>query len=129
MLSPLGFLLFMMVMFWAAMGLEKARSTSRERAGWTGPHKANTRYAITARYLGLAVLGAVVFLGGWSGPVADGAWWTLVKAAVLIVIASMFAAAMPRASDTDVARAIRNHWLPLAAINLVVVAAVMEVMA
>ncbi len=128
-LSPLGFVLFMLVMYWGSTGLAKVRTTSREREGWPGPHSSIGRFAVATRFLGLAVLGAVVFLGGWSGPVADGAWWTLLKAYILVAVASLFAAAMPRPSTTETARAVRNHWLPLAALNLVVIAAIMEVMA
>jgi NADH-quinone oxidoreductase subunit H len=87
------------------------------------------RFAVATRFLGMAVLGSVVFLGGWAGPVAEGAWWTLLKAYVLVAVASMFAAAMPRPSQAGTARAVRNHWLPLAALNLVVVAGILEVMA
>ena len=128
-LSPLGFILFMLVMYWGSTGLARVRANSREREGWPGPHRSIGRFAVSARFLGLAVLGAVVFLGGWSGPVADGAWWTLLKAFILVAVASMFAAAMPQPSTTQTARSVRNHWLPLAALNLVVIAAIMEVMA
>ena len=128
-LAPLGFLLFMLVMFWESMRLSRVRSTSRVLEGWPGPHMAIGRSAVAARYFALGILGALVFLGGWSGPVADGAWWTLTKAYILVIVASMFAAAVPLATPEGTARAVRNHWLPLASLNLVVVAAIMEVMA
>ncbi len=128
-LAPLGFLLFMLVMFWESMRLSRVRSTSRVQEGWPGPHMAIGRSAVAARYLALGILGALVFLGGWSGPVADGAWWTLTKAYILVIVASMFAAAVPLATPEGTAQAVRNHWLPLASLNLVVVAAIVEVMA
>lgn len=128
-LAPLGFLLFMLVMFWESMRISRVRSTSRVLEGWPGPHMAIGRSAVAARYLALGILGSLLFLGGWSGPVADGALWTLTKAFILVIVASMFAAAVPLATPEGTARAVRNHWLPLASLNLVVVAAIMEVMA
>jgi len=128
-LAPLGFMLFMLVMFWESMRLSRVRSTSRTREGWPGPHMAIGRSAVGARYFALGILGALVFLGGWSGPVTDGALWTLAKAYILVIVASMFAAALPLATPEGTARAVRNHWLPLASFNLVVMAAIMEVMA
>jgi NADH-quinone oxidoreductase subunit H len=128
-LAPLGFMLFMLVMFWESMRLSRVRTTSHACEKWPGPHMAIGGSAVAARYFALGVLGAVVFLGGWSGPVSDGAWWTLAKAYILVIVASLFAAAVPLATPEGTARAVRNHWLPLASINLVVVAAIVEVMA
>jgi NADH-quinone oxidoreductase subunit H len=128
-LAPLGILLFLVVMYWEAQRLHRMRGTSRSREGLPGPHQALARYAVAARYYALGALGAVVFLGGWSGPGPDGFWWTLVKAYALIGLASMFAAAMPQAGPGQVAHSVRRRWLPVAALNLAVVSAVLEVMA
>ena len=71
-LAPLGFLLFLLVMYWEAGRLERTRGTSTPPEGWPGPHRAIARFAVATRYYTLGVLGAIVFLGGWSGPVQDG---------------------------------------------------------
>ena len=128
-LAPLGFLLFLLVMYWEAGRLQRTRGTSSNPEGWPGPHRAIGRFAVATRYYTLGVLGAIVFLGGWSGPVYDGFQWTLLKAFALIAIASLFSGAMPTLKPRDTAASVRNRWLPVAALNLVVVSAVLEVLA
>jgi NADH-quinone oxidoreductase subunit H len=128
-LAPLGFLLFLLVMYWEAGRLERARRTSARPEGWPGPHRAIARFAVATRYYTLGILGAIVFLGGWSGPVHDGFHWTLLKAFALMAVASLLSGAMPAARPRETAVSVRNRWLPVAALNLVVVSAILEVVA
>lgn len=128
-ISPLGFLLLMVALHWESSRLERGRRTGASREEWPGPHRALARYALAVRYYAVAVMGAVAFLGGWEGPGPDGLWWTLLKAFALVALASAFAAATPAATAASVARAARARWLPLATLNLVVVAVILEVMA
>jgi NADH-quinone oxidoreductase subunit H len=72
-------------------------------------------------------LGSLLFLGGWLGPVEDGAWWTVLKAFVLMAFTSMVAGAMPLGRPAERASTVRTRYLPLATLNLVLVAAVLEV--
>ncbi|MCK5252900.1 MAG: NADH-quinone oxidoreductase subunit H [Thermoplasmata archaeon] len=128
-LSPLGFLLLLAVMVWESDRLTRHRSTGTARETWPGPHRALGMYAITIRYFALGVLGTILFLGGWQGPWEDGAWWTLLKVFVLLAFTSMVAGSMPLGRPAERADHVRTRWLPLATLNLVVVATVMEVMA
>ncbi|UCC94116.1 MAG: NADH-quinone oxidoreductase subunit H [Thermoplasmata archaeon] len=128
-LSPLGVLLILVVMTWESDRLARVRRTGTSPEAWPGTHKAVGLYAVSARYFALAVLGTVLFLGGWLGPVVDGAHWTLVKAFVLVSFTSSVAGALPIGRPADRARSLRTHWLPLATVNLVLIAAIMEVMA
>jgi NADH-quinone oxidoreductase subunit H len=128
-LVPLAFVLYLVVMHWESQRLGRARTTSAARECWPSPHMAVTRYVLAVRYLTLGVMGSIVFLGGWTGPFADGLWWTLLKAYVLVMFASAAAAVGPLPRPAETAGAVRSRWLPLAAVNLVVVAAVLEVMA
>ncbi len=128
-LSPLGFLLMLAVMAWESDRLVRTRNTGIPRASWPGPHKALGLYAVAARYYALSVMASLVFLGGWSGPLADGAWWTLAKTFVLVAFTSMVAGALPLGRPMERAGAVRTRYLPLAALNLVVVALVLEVVA
>lgn len=128
-LAPLALLLHMMVMHWESVRLSRCASTGRPREGWPGPHMAMARFVGAARYYSLGVLGAVVFLGGWWGPGPDGWWWTIAKAFVLITVVSLLGAAMPVVRPGETAHAIRRRWLPVAAIDLVMVAGLLEVMA
>jgi NADH-quinone oxidoreductase subunit H len=128
-ISPLGLLLFLAVMTWESDRFDRLRSPGTSAETWPGPHRAIGLYTVSARYLTLGIMGAILFLGGWLGPIEDGAWWTLVKAMVLVALASMVAGALPVGRPDERASAVRTRWLPLAAANLVLVAAVMEVMA
>jgi len=128
-LSPIGFLLIMTVMVWESDRFSRLRTTGTARETWPGPHRALGMYTVSARYFALAVLASILFLGGWNGPWQDGAFWTLLKAFVLVAFTSMVAGALPLGRPADRAMAVRTRWLPLAALNLVIVAAVMEVMA
>lgn len=128
-LSPLGFLLIMAVMAWESDRLVRARASGITRRSWPGPHKAVGLFTVAARYYALSVLATLVFLGGWSGPLADGAWWTLVKAFVLVAFTSMVAGALPLGRPMERAGAVRTRYLPLATLNLVVVALLLEVVA
>ena len=124
-----GFFLFLLVMYWEAGRLERTRCTSISPEGWPGPHRAIARFAVSTRYYTLGVLGAIVFLGGWSGPVHDGLHWTLLKAFELIAVASLLSAAMPTVRPHETAVSVRNRWLPVAAFNLFLVSAILEVLA
>jgi NADH-quinone oxidoreductase subunit H len=126
-LSPLAFALFMYA-YWVEAGRLHAFRWGPPGES-PGPRVAIARYAMDARHFALALLGAVVFLGGWWGPLAWGSWWTLAKALALAASASFLSAALPTSMAPDVPRDVRARWLPLAAINLVVVAVVLEVMA
>jgi NADH-quinone oxidoreductase subunit H len=128
-LSPLGFLLLLTVMTWEADRLDRLRRSGTEAETWPGPHRALGMYSVSARYLALAVLGSVLFLGGWDGPMEAGAWWTLMKALVLVGLVSMVSGALPVGRPSERASTVRTRWLPLATINLVLVVAIMEVMA
>jgi NADH-quinone oxidoreductase subunit H len=128
-LSPLGFLLLMAVMTWESDRLARIRRTGTSPETWPGPHRAVGLYAVGARYFALAVLGTVLFLGGWVGPLHNGAEWTLIKALVLVSFTSMVAGSLPAGRPDERASSLRTRWLPLATVNLVLVAAVMEVMA
>ena len=126
-LSPLGFLLLLVVMTWESARLARVRSTGTVRETWPGPHRALGLFTVAARYFALGLLGTLLFLGGWLGPVEDGAWWTLLKAFVLVAFTSMVAGAMPLGRPAERASAVRARYLPLATLNLVLVAAVLEV--
>ena len=128
-LSPLGFLLLLAVMVWESDRFTRLRSTGTARETWPGPHRALGMYAITIRYFALGVLGTILFLGGWQGPWEDGAWWALLKVFVLLAFTSMVAGSMPLGRPAERADHVRTRWLPMATLNLVVVAMVMEVMA
>jgi NADH-quinone oxidoreductase subunit H len=128
MLSPLGFLLLLVVMTWESDRMSRARRPGSARERWPGPHVAMGLYSVSARYLALGILGAVLFLGGWSGPIEDGMWWTLLKTYVLVAFTSMVAGSLPLGRPSERASSVRSRWLPLATVNLVVMAAVMEVM-
>jgi NADH-quinone oxidoreductase subunit H len=128
-LAPLGFLLFMLAMYWEAGRLERTRATSANSEGWPGPHRAIARYATSTRFFALGVLGAITYLGGWHGPVMEGFHWTLVKAFVLVAIASVFSGALPVTRPGETASSVQRRWLPVAALNLVVVSAILEVVA
>jgi NADH-quinone oxidoreductase subunit H len=128
-LAPLAFVVHLVVMHWESQRLARARTTSATREEWPSPHMAITRYVMAVRYLTLGVLGSIVFLGGWTGPLAGGLWWTLLKAIVLIMFSSAAAALMPLPRPGETAGAVRSRWLPIVAVNLVLVAALMEVVA
>jgi NADH-quinone oxidoreductase subunit H len=128
-LSPLGFLMLLAVMTWESDRLARIRRTGTEPETWPGPHRALGLYTVTIRYYALAILCTVLFLGGWQGPLEDGGWWTLMKAIVLVSFTSMIAGAMPLGRPVDRASSLRTRWLPLATVNLVLVAMIMEVMA
>lgn len=128
-LSPVGFLLLLAVMVWESDRLARLRTTGTARETWPGPHRALGTYSVAARYLALSLLATLLFLGGWNGPVEDTVVWTMAKALVLLALTSMVAGALPRGRPSDRALAVRTRWLPLASLNLVVVAAIMEVMA
>jgi NADH-quinone oxidoreductase subunit H len=125
-LSPLGFVLFMYVYWIEADRLDRSRGAARGEG--PGPRVAIAHYALSARHFGIALLGAVAFLGGWWGPLAWGSWWTLAKAVALAAFASFLAAAMPRPSAPDVARDVLARWFPVAMLNLVVILAILEVL-
>jgi NADH-quinone oxidoreductase subunit H len=129
MLSPLGFLLLLAVMTWESDRFARLRTTGTARETWPGPHRSLGLFTVSARYYGLAVMGTLLFLGGWQGPLEDGVWWTLLKAFVLVAFTSMVAGAMPLGRPAERARTVRTQWLPLSALNLVLVAAIMEVVA
>ena len=128
-LSPLGFLLLLVVMTWDSDRFARLRRAGTAAETWPGGHRALGMYAVASRYMALAILGTVLFLGGWSGPLQDGVWWTLLKAHLLLAFTSMVAGALPAGRPETRARNVRTIWLPLAAANLVMVAAVLEVMA
>jgi NADH-quinone oxidoreductase subunit H len=128
-MAPLGCLAFMVVMCWEAGRLARLRVAVRSREGWPGPHSALGRYVLAARYLSLGLLGALVFLAGWWSPVAPGMWWTLLKAYGLVLLASFSSAVLPLGQVGDTAWRARRTWMPVAALDLVVVAVVLEVMA
>ena len=128
-LAPLGFTLFLLAMYWDSARLERARGTGRTREEWPCPRRAMERFVGATRYYSLGVLGAIVFQGGWLGPGQDGHWWTLLKAMLLLALVSSVAGALPLISRGDTAHDIRRRWFPVAAINLVLVAGILEVMA
>ena len=125
-MSPASFLLFLYCLWLEAGQLEQGRALAR-RTG-VGDTMALARYAMAGRQYALGLLGAVVFLGGWAGPVADGCWWTLLKAAGLAALASFLGAVYPTPSARRTVRAIMGIWFPLAAVNLLVIAVLLEVM-
>jgi NADH-quinone oxidoreductase subunit H len=129
MLSPLGFLLLLAVMTWESDRLARVRMTGTAPETWPGPHRAIGLYAVSARYFALAVVATILFLGGWQGPWEDGVWWTMLKAMVLVAFTSMVAGAIPLGRPADRASSLRTRWLPLATVNLVLVAVILEVMA
>ena len=126
-LAPVAFVLFLYALWLGAGRLAQDRADARRAGG--GDAMALARYSMAGRQFALALLGAVVFLGGWAGPIAEGCWWTFLKAAVLIAVASLLSATYPMPSSADSARTVRVRWLPLAAVNLLVIAIVLEVMA
>lgn len=126
-LSPLGFLLLLVVMTWESDRLARVRATSSHREAWPGPHSALGLFTVAARYFGLGVLGALLFLGGWLGPIEDGVWWSLLKAFVMVAFTSMISGALPLGRSVERANAVRTRYLPLATLNLVLVAMVLEV--
>lgn len=128
-LAPLGCLVFLVVMCWEAGRLARLRNAGTPREGWPGPHMALGRYVLAARYFALGMLGALVFFAGWWFPVAPGMWWTLLKAYDLVLLASLASAVLPLGRAGDTTQKARRTWMPVAAVNLVVVAAVLEVMA
>ena len=128
-LSPIGFVLIVAVMVWESDRFHRLRTTGIARETWPGPHRASGMYTVSGRYFALAVLASILFLGGWNGPWQDGAIWTLLKAFVLVAFTSMVAGALPLGRPADRAAAVRTQWLPLATINLVIVAAILEVLA
>lgn len=128
-LSPVGFLLLMAVMVWESDRMARLRVAGTAREVWPGPHSAIGTSAVAARYLALSILATLLFLGGWLGPWRDMAPWTLVKAFLLMALTSMVAGALPVGRPEDRASAVRTRWLPLATLNMVVVAAILEVMA
>jgi NADH-quinone oxidoreductase subunit H len=129
MLSPLGFLLVLVLMTWESDRFHRLRLTGTAAETWPGPHRAMGMYTVTARLLALGLLGSLLFLGGWAGPFAEGMWWTMTKALVLVAFTSMFAGSLPLERPATRASRVRTRWLPLATANLVLVAAVLEVMA
>lgn len=126
-LAPVAFILFLYSLTREAGRLEQDRALARRIAG--GDAMALARYSMAGRQFALALLGAVVFLGGWAGPVADGSWWTYLKAAALVTVASFLSAVYPMTSSVEALRAVRTRWLPLAGANLLVIAVLLEVMA
>jgi NADH-quinone oxidoreductase subunit H len=127
-LSPVGFLLLLAVMVWESDRLARLRTTGTARETWPGPHRALGTYSVAARYLALSLLATLLFLGGWHGPLEDTALWTMLKTLVLLALTSMVAGALPVGRPSDRASAVRTRWFPLATLNLVVVAAILEVM-
>jgi NADH-quinone oxidoreductase subunit H len=127
--TPLGFVLFMYAYWLEAGRMAAMLGTAPSYRSWPGPRLALVGYVMAARHFALGVLGALVFLGGWSGPGPDGLWWTLTKAFLLVVLASLLSAAMPMPRSEDINHRVRAKWLTVAAINLVVAAGILEVMA
>jgi len=125
-IAPVAFALFLYALWLEAGRSEQDRALARHAGG--GDAMALARYSMAGRQFALALLGAVVFLGGWAGPVADGSWWTFLKAGVLAALASFLSSVYPMPSPSATLRAVRTRWLPIAGANLLVIAIVLEVM-
>lgn len=126
-LVPVAFALFM-VAWWYEAG-RHASLRAPGPASPPGPRLALARYTVYARHYALAMLGSIAFLGGWAGPLAEGSWWTLAKAVVLASVVSFASAAVQHGTGAPLSRDLRARWLPLAAVNLLVIALVLEVIA
>ena len=70
----------------------------------------------------LSALGAVLFLGGWRGPVLPGPLWMLIKMLAILFVFIWIRATLPRLRYDQLMRFGWKVLLPLATINAVVTA-------
>ena len=96
-----------------------------------GPYTEYTglRFAffLLSEYAGIVVLAAmttVLFLGGWHGPGPDGAWWMLLKTALVSVLVSWVRVAWPRLREDQLQTLAWKVLVPLALVQLVLTAVV-----
>ncbi len=126
-LMPIGFIVFFIVML---AEMERPPFDLREAdseliAGWltdySGPYYALALFIDYTRIFLASLLIALLFLGGWSGPVLPGIAWLLIKAFVIALFAIVVRATTVR---MRIDRIMRLGWLwllPLALINLILV--------
>jgi NADH-quinone oxidoreductase subunit H len=80
-----------------------------------------------ANMIVVAAVATVLFLGGYQGPGAPGAWWFLIKVLVLIFVMMWFRWTYPRVRFDQLLN-INWKWLiPLALANLLVTAVVIKI--
>ncbi|MBO3746952.1 NADH-quinone oxidoreductase subunit NuoH [Streptosporangiaceae bacterium NEAU-GS5] len=95
---------------------------------------AGIRFALfmLAEYAGIVVLGAltaVLFLGGWHGPLLPGPVWTLIKIGVLAFVVIWVRVSYPRMREDQLQRLAWVGLVPLALLQLALTGVVKVVMA
>ncbi|WP_245589021.1 NADH-quinone oxidoreductase subunit NuoH [Desulfatirhabdium butyrativorans] len=68
-----------------------------------------------------------LFLGGWSGPIADGHWWFLAKTFALLLVMMWFRWTFPRVRFDQLLNICWKWLIPLGLVNLVLTALVIKV--
>lgn len=125
-LQPLGFIIFLI----------SAVAESR-RAPFDLPEAENeivagfhTEYSsmkfalfFLGEYIGVLMLSAIMailYLGGWQGPFADGPWWLLLKIVVLVFFFIWIRATFPRIRADHLMELGWKWMIPLSILNLVI---------
>ncbi|MFV2039421.1 MAG: complex I subunit 1 family protein [Acidimicrobiales bacterium] len=127
--QPLGFVIYLVtaaaMAFWGPFDLpEGADLAGGVTVEASGPRLAMWRFAQAALMVTLSLMGAAIFLGGYLGPVLPGWLWTVLKAAVLLIV---LAASGRTIARMRVQRFVWFGWvvlLPLALVDVFVSGAV-----
>ncbi|TVM15566.1 NADH-quinone oxidoreductase subunit NuoH [Oceanidesulfovibrio indonesiensis] len=79
-----------------------------------------------AEMIVISAVAAVLFLGGWKGPIVDGVWWFLIKIYALLLLMMWFRWTYPRVRFDQILNICWKWLIPLALVNLLVTALVMK---
>ncbi|MBU2009670.1 MAG: NADH-quinone oxidoreductase subunit NuoH [Chloroflexi bacterium] len=79
-----------------------------------------------AHTLGVAAIGATLFLGGWAGPVLPPILWLVIKVLVLFLVIMWVRATLPRLRVDQLMAFAWKFLLPLALVNIFLVAVEMS---
>jgi NADH-quinone oxidoreductase subunit H len=128
-IMPIGFVIFFITLL---AELERPPFDLREAdseliAGWltdvSAPYYAQALFIDYTRVLLGSLLVALLFLGGWSGPILPGVIWLLIKVLIVAFVLILIRISTVRMRVNKVIRMGWMYLIPLAVINLLIVSA------